>query len=113
MDERRKALVSVIVPAYNAERTLRRSVNSVLNSGYDAIEVIIVDDGSTDGTAQVAGELSRDSRVKYEYQENGGVSAARNRGIELCSGDYLSFLDADDYVLPGVYEASLEVLRAT
>lgn len=113
MDWRQKPLVSVIIPAYNAESTLKRCVDSVKNSGYDAVEIIIVDDGSTDGTPRVAAELSKDSRVTYIYQDNKGVSAARNRGMALCHGAYVAFVDADDYVLPGVYESSLDILEAT
>ena len=87
------ALVSVIIPVYNGERYLAEAVESVLAQTYAPIETIVVDDGSTDGTAGVAKHFAP---VQYVWQANGGVSAARNRGVELAQGDFLSFLDADD-----------------
>lgn len=94
-------LVSVVVPAFNAGSTIRESVNSALNQTYRNIEVIIVDDGSTDDTRAVASELSRrDARVRYVYKQNGGVASARNKGIAEARGDYIATLDADDLWYP-------------
>jgi glycosyltransferase involved in cell wall biosynthesis len=94
-------LVSVIVPAYNAERFLGEAVESVLRQTWHEIEVIIVDDGSSDGTAALAERLAAsDPRVRVIHQENGGLSSARNAGLAASRGEYVSFLDADDVLLP-------------
>lgn len=94
-------LVSVIVPAFNAEDTICESVVSALNQTYRDIEVLIVDDGSTDGTKAIAAELIRcDARVRYIYKQNGGVASARNKGIAEARGDYIATLDADDLWYP-------------
>ena len=88
-------MFSVIIPAYNAEKFIARAVKSVLDQNYSDFELIILDDGSTDGTkAQI--EQFADNRIRYIYEENGGVSAARNKGIIESKGQYICFLDADD-----------------
>ena len=86
--------VSVIIPVFNGERFLREAVQSVLDQQYSPVEIIIVDDGSTDGTATIAKSLPE--TVRYLYQMNQGPSAARNRGIEHARGSLLAFADADD-----------------
>lgn len=91
--------VSVIIPAYNQGHYLGRAVKSVLAQTYSEWEAIIVDDGSTDDTAEVAATFS-DPRVRYIYQENRGLSGARNTGIRHARGDYLTYLDSDDCFLP-------------
>lgn len=94
-------LASVIIPAYNAERFLRQAVESALAQSYPNVEVIIIDDGSTDGTRQLADELAKaDGRVRVITQENAGVGAARNRGIAEARGKYVAPLDADDFWYP-------------
>ena len=87
-------LVSVVIPAFNGERFLREAVQSVLDQKYSPIEIIVVDDGSTDGTATVARSLSE--TVRYLHQINKGPAAARNRGIEQAQGSLIAFADADD-----------------
>jgi glycosyltransferase involved in cell wall biosynthesis len=87
---------SIIIPAYNSESTLLRAVNSVFAQTYSDFEVIIVNDGSIDGTAAVMEEFASDCRIKTFFQTNRGVSAARNAGAELAKSDWLVFLDADD-----------------
>lgn len=96
-------LVSVVIPAYNQSQFLADAVHSVLCQTLDDLEVIVVDDGSTDDTAQVASGI-RDPRVRYIYQENRGLSAARNTGIRASTGKYLSFLDCDDLFAPSKLE---------
>ncbi|MBM3547013.1 MAG: glycosyltransferase [Alphaproteobacteria bacterium] len=97
--------VSVIIPAYNRRRYIRRAVESVLCSSGGNIEVIVVDDGSTDGTPEVVGAIS-DRRVRLlRMESNGGTSAARNRGIEEARGDLIGFLDSDDLATAGRFEA--------
>lgn len=90
-------MVSVIIPAYNAEKYIYRAVTSVQKQTYSFIEIIIVNDGSVDNTLKICKNLSRDDkRIKVFTKENGGLSSARNYGIERAKGDYLAFLDADD-----------------
>jgi len=102
--------VSVIIPAYNQGHYLRQAVQSVLDQSYDDFEIVVVDDGSTDNTREVVGLFS-DPRICYVYQENQGLSAARNTGIGHASGAYLAYLDCDDLFLPRKLELQLEVLE--
>ena len=91
-------LISVIIPVYNVKGYLERCVESVLTQDYKNIEVIIVDDGSTDGSAEICEALaSKDNRIVVIHQINAGISAARNAGIKKSSGDYISFIDSDDF----------------
>src|SRR5690349_1993835 len=91
------SIVSVIVPAYNASRTLGETIESVLAQSFSNLELIIVDDGSTDRTQDVVSEYEhRDERIIYVWQINSGVSVARNKGIEIAKGKYISIIDADD-----------------
>ena len=90
--------VSVIIPAYNQGHYLGEAVQSVLNQSYQDFELIIIDDGSTDNTRQVAKSFS-DARIRYTYQENSGLSAARNTGIRHATGSFVTFLDSDDLFL--------------
>lgn len=98
--------VSVIIPCYNHGRYLGEAVHSVLDQTFPDFEVIIVDDGSTDSTPEVARGCA-DSRVWYVWQENKGLPGARNTGIRASSGEYVAFLDADDLFLPGKLEAQV------
>lgn len=91
--------VSVIIPAYNAERWLKDCVDSILAQDHSDLEVIIVNDGSKDGTLMLARSFT-DPRVRVADRTNGGVSAARNMGLDLATGNYITFLDADDAMLP-------------
>jgi len=94
-------LISVIVPAYNAEKWLKECADSVLGQSYPHWELIIVDDGSTDGTGQLARELAREKEnIHTIHTENGGVCRARNTGMDAAAGEYIVFLDADDLLLP-------------
>ena len=93
-----KPKFSVIIPVYNGAATLARAVDSVLDQSYPAHEIIVVDDGSTDRTSVVASSYA--DQVHYAYQPNAGVSAARNFGAQIASGDWLAYLDADDWFYP-------------
>lgn len=97
--------VSVIIPVFNAEAFLREAILSVLNQTHPPYEVVVVDDGSTDGSADVAKAFS--GTVQYYYQPNSGHIFARNTGIEKASGDYLAFIDADDLWLKNKIEIQL------
>ncbi len=100
---------SIIIPTYNREAVLLEAIESVLTQNYDVLEIIVVDDGSTDNTKEAIKKFG--SKVKYYYQENAGPGAARNRGLEMSSGDLISFLDSDDLFLPGKIEKELDCLR--
>ena len=105
-------LVSVIVPACNAEPYLREAVQSVLRQTHERLELVLVDDGSTDGTPALADALAAsDPRVRVLHQRNGGLSAARNAGLAAAKGDLVCFLDADDALLPDKLERQLRFLE--
>lgn len=92
-------MVSIIVPVYNVEKYLERCVKSLMLQTYNNIEIILVDDGSTDNCPQICNELqNRDSRIRTIHRANGGLAAARNTGIEHSFGDYITFVDSDDFV---------------
>lgn len=91
--------ISVIIPVYNAEKYLARCVDSLLSQTYGDLEIIIIDDGSKDGSgALIDGYAERDGRITAVHKENGGVSSARNLGLKQAHGEYIAFIDADDYV---------------
>jgi glycosyltransferase involved in cell wall biosynthesis len=92
--------VSIITPVYNVEKCIERSVKSVINQTYKDFELLLIDDGSKDKSIEIAKDLLENSGVNYKIivQENSGVSAARNRGIKEASGEYITFLDSDDYI---------------
>ena len=93
-------MVSVIIPAYNAEKTIEKAVESVLNQTCRELEVIIVDDGSKDRTAQICDRLAaHHSNVTVRHIQNAGVSAARNVGLETAMGEYIVFIDSDDEMM--------------
>lgn len=103
--------VSVVIPAYNIKDYLRRSVCSALTQDYGDLEVIVVDDGSTDGTAAVADSLAaEDKRVRVIHTENQGVAKARHAGITAAEGEYITFLDADDELSDGCMSAAMPYL---
>ncbi|WRH67485.1 MAG: glycosyltransferase family A protein [Planktothrix sp. GU0601_MAG3] len=102
--------ISVIIPAYNCDRYVDQAVESILNQTYPADEIIIIDDGSQDNTRQVLQPYS--DHIHYVYQENQGVSVARNHGLNLARGEFIVFLDADDIFLPDKLAAQLAVFQA-
>lgn len=93
-------LISVIIPVYNVLPYLREALDSVISQTYKNLEIIIIDDGSTDGSEEVCDEYTSDSRVIVIHQENRGLSGARNTGLEIITGDYVAFLDSDDAYHP-------------
>ncbi|MFQ7000891.1 MAG: glycosyltransferase family 2 protein [Clostridium sp.] len=87
------------VPIYNVEKYLDRCIKSIINQSYTNLEIILVNDGSTDKCGQICDKWKeKDERIKVIHKENGGLSDARNAGIEIAKGEYLSFIDSDDYV---------------
>ena len=107
----KEPLVSVVVPAYNAARTVETTLGSVLQQTMDGLEVIVVDDGSTDATPEIVRSVN-DERVRLRRQSNAGHASARNAGIEMSRGKYVAVVDADDVWLPRKLEQQLAVLRA-
>ncbi len=104
-------LISVIIPCYNAEKTLARCLSSVLQQSYDRLEIIIIDDGSTDNSSAIYQDFQRrNHRIRYIIQENSGVSSARNKGVKIAKGDYICFVDSDDWVEPNYCEALYQIL---
>ena len=104
-------LVSIIIPVYNVERYLERCVNSVVNQTYSNIEILLIDDGSTDNSGTLADELgTRDERIKVVHQKNGGLSVARNTGLSIAKGNYIYFVDSDDYIDPDMIKTMYELL---
>lgn len=103
--------ISVIVPVYNSIDCLERCVQSICAQTYSNLEILLIDDGSTDGTDRLCEQLSlEDSRIRTYHKKNGGASSARNVGIKLASGEYLGFVDSDDYIEPYVYEELMKAL---
>lgn len=104
--------VSVIIPVHNVEEYLKRCIESVLNQTYKNIEIILIDDGSTDGSSRICDDYSKkDGRVKVHHKKNEGVSSARNRGIQLAHGEYFTFVDADDFIDADMVEYLLSMSR--
>ena len=109
-----KELISVIVPVYNCEKYIEICIRSVLQQTYTNLELILVDDGSTDGSGKVCDQYAdRDTRVKVIHKENGGVSSARNWGIENAVGDWYSFVDADDFIDKDMYSILMMLQEKT
>lgn len=103
--ENKNPLLSIIVPVYNILEYLPRCVHSIMAQTYTNLEIILVDDGSTDGTAQLCDELAKeDERIRVFHKENGGSSSARNLALEKARGEYFGFVDSDDYISPDMYE---------
>jgi glycosyltransferase involved in cell wall biosynthesis len=106
------SLVSVIIPAFNAADTIGETLSCVANQTHRELEILVVDDGSTDGTVEIAASI-QDPRLRIESIPNAGVSAARNQGVMETAGEYVAFLDADDLWLPTKLERQIEMLEAT
>lgn len=104
--------ISVIVPVYNVEEYLRKCVQSIIDQTYSNIEIILVDDGSKDGSGYICDEFAKqDRRVKVIHKPNGGVSSARNTGLAVAAGDWIGWVDSDDWIEPSMFATLLE--RAT
>ncbi len=110
----RKDLISVIIPVYQVEKYLQRCMDSVLAQTYEKMEIILVEDGSPDGCPAICDAYAKkDSRVTVIHQKNAGLSGARNTGIELAGGNYLAFVDSDDYLAPDYLEQLYEACVKT
>lgn len=108
MDEK----ISVIVPVYRVEKYLNRCIESIHNQTYPDLEIILVDDGSPDNCGRMCDEWKeKDTRIKVIHQENRGLSAARNAGLSVAGGEYIGFVDSDDYIHSGMYEVLLREIK--
>lgn len=106
-------LVSIVIPCYNAEKFIENTLKTVLSQTYKNFEVIIVDDGSKDRSAEIVKEIAKnDNRINYIHQANSGVSTARNNGISLAKGSYISVLDSDDFWHKDNLEKKIQVLES-
>lgn len=102
--------ISIVVPVYNVEEYLDRCINSICQQTYSDLEIILVDDGSTDNSRKICHKYKEiDDRIIYLYQENSGVSVARNNGISIATGDYIGFVDSDDYIELEMYETLISM----
>lgn len=107
-------LVSVIVPVYNAEKQLNRCIKSLVNQSYQNLQILLIDDGSEDGSGRICDEWAKkDGRICVIHQENSGVSSARNTGIENATGKYISFVDSDDFVVENIYDIMVKKAEQT
>ena len=105
-------LISVIMPVYQVEAYLQESIESVLNQDHRELELILIDDGSPDNCGAICDDYAeKDSRVRVIHQENGGAAAAKNAGLRIAKGTWLSFVDSDDYLEPGAYSHMLKLLK--
>jgi len=105
--------VAIIIPSYNAERTIIKAIQSCLQQTYPVKEIIVIDDGSTDNTKTVIQTFSKDIYpIQYYYKENGGLSSARNAGLEKVNADYVCFLDADDYLENTALDSLLRLIES-
>lgn len=111
--DNQKDLVSVLVPAYNASSTIKKCVESIIDQSYQNIEIIIVDDGSTDDTGIICDDFaSKDRRIRVIHKKNGGLVNARKTGIKSARGKFIGFVDADDYVEPQFYKRLYEIISS-
>jgi glycosyltransferase involved in cell wall biosynthesis len=102
-------LISVIVPVYNVEKYLDRCISSIINQTYQNLEIILVDDGSSDNCPAMCDKWAmKDSRIRVIHKQNGGLSDARNAGMKIATGEYVGFVDSDDYISPHMYQFLLE-----
>ena len=107
-----KGLVSVIIPCFNQSKFLAEALNSIISQSYSLWECIIVNDGSNDNTEDIAKQfVNKDSRIKYIYQENSGVSTARNTGFKVATGEFIQFLDGDDFIAQEKFNVQVEFLN--
>ncbi len=107
-----KKSISVIIPFFNSESCIGRMLDSILSSTYMPSEILLIDDGSTDNSREIIEQYSsKHSFIKYVKKEHSGVSASRNLGIKLATGDFISFLDSDDYIEPNMYELMAAAIK--
>lgn len=110
--EKQEELISIIVPVYNVQEYLERCINSIWQQTYQNLEIILVDDGSTDRSGQMCDEFAqKDPRIKVVHKENGGLSDARNAGLQVATGDYIGYVDSDDWIEPEMYATMYQACK--
>lgn len=110
--DKEQPLISVIVPVYNVEKYLKKCVNSITSQTYENLEILLVDDGSTDLSGQICNEFEKnDARIKVIHKKNGGLSDARNAGLDRAKGQYYAFIDSDDYIQDNTIEIMLNAVK--
>ena len=102
--------ISIIVPVYKVEKYLVRCVDSIVHQTYENLEIILVDDGSPDASGSICDSFT-DPRIRVIHKENGGLSSARNAGLDIATGDYIGFIDSDDWIAPDMYETMLRMAK--
>lgn len=112
MSTNKKSLISVLVAIYNVEKYLPQCIDSILTQTYHNLEIVLVDDGSTDNSGKICDEYAaKDSRVKVIHKKNGGLVSARNAGLDVATGKYIGFVDGDDWIEPQTYQSALELIE--
>lgn len=107
-----KALISIIIPVYKVEIYLEKCIQSVINQTYENLQIILVDDGSPDNCGKICDEYAqKDHRIEVIHKSNGGLSDARNKGLEIAKGEYIGFVDSDDYIESDMYEVLYNLLK--
>ena len=105
-------MISIIVPVYNVEKYLERCIESIVNQTYKDIEIILVDDGSPDNCPVICDRYAeKDNRIKVIHKQNGGLINARKSGLEIAQGDYIGFVDSDDWIEPEMYEYFAQMIN--
>lgn len=112
MKTAKQDLISVIVPVYNVKKYLPRCIDSIINQTYSNLEIILVDDESNDGSSEICDEYGKkDSRIKVVHKKNGGAADSRNEGLKLAKGDYIGFVDSDDFIYEDMYEYLYSLIK--
>lgn len=107
-----KALISIIIPVYKVEKYLEKCIQSLINQTYENLQIILVDDGSPDNCGKICDEYAKkDHRIEVIHKSNEGLSDARNKGIEIAKGEYIGFIDSDDYIESDMYEVLYNLLK--
>ena len=106
-------MISIIIPVFNVEAYVRKCLDSVVNQTYKDLEILVIDDGSTDGSGKICDEYKKDDRVSVFHTENHGLSAARNFGLDNANGEWIGFVDSDDWIEPDMYEVLLNRAEET
>ena len=107
-------LVSIIVPVYNVQKYLKRCIDSIIAQTYENIDISLVDDGSKDESGKICDEYEKiDQRIRVIHKPNGGLSDARNKGMEIAKGEYIGFVDSDDYIAEDMFETLVNLLEET
>ena len=109
-----KPLLSIIVPVYKVENYLQKCIDSILAQTFTDFELILVEDGSPDGCPALCdAAAAKDARIRVLHQKNGGLSAARNAGLDVARGEWIGFVDSDDYIAPEMYETLYKAVQST